>query len=207
MLIGVVANAETKAEWLTQGIQNGHELVWIDKPAIVHSADAYIDLLYPTTEKRLNEWKLVNDSIVIINDIVKTNDQLPANFVRMNGWNSFLKNALTEASCNNDAIKKKANAVFLAFNKTAEWVPDIPGFVSARIVSMIINEAYFALNENISSKDEIDTAMQLGTNYPYGPFEWGRKIGLQNVYNLLIKLSYTHSRYAPSPLLKKEAFV
>ena len=49
--------------------------------------------------------------------------------------------------------------------------PDIPGFISARVVSMIINEAYFALEEEVSSKEEIDTAMKLGTNYPYGPFD------------------------------------
>ena len=99
----------------------------------------------------------------------------------------------------------KAGSLCAAFNKTAEWVPDLPGFVSARVVSMIINEAWFALEEEISTKEEIDIAMKLGTNYPYGPFEWGEKIGLHNVYQLLEALSVSQSRYIPAPLLKKEA--
>jgi 3-hydroxyacyl-CoA dehydrogenase len=69
---------------------------------------------------------------------------------------------------------------------------------------MIINEAYFALGEDVSSKDEIDLAMKLGTNYPYGPFEWCKKIGLKKVYSLLEKLSDTDSRYSIAPAMKNE---
>jgi 3-hydroxybutyryl-CoA dehydrogenase len=83
-------------------------------------------------------------------------------------------------------------------------VPDVKGFISARVVSMIINEAYFALEEKVSTKREIDTAMKLGTNYPYGPFEWGDLIGVKNIYELLNELSKTDSRYTPAALLKKE---
>jgi len=90
-------------------------------------------------------------------------------------------------------------------NKKIEWVPDIAGFISARVVSMIVNEAWFALEEEVSTKKEIDTAMKLGTNYPYGPFEWGEKIGLKNIYELLTVLSKTNSRYQPAALLQKEA--
>ena len=43
---------------------------------------------------------------------------------------------------------------------------------------MIINEAYFTWEAGTSTKEEIDIAMKLGTGYPYGPFEWGEKIGL-----------------------------
>jgi len=84
------------------------------------------------------------------------------------------------------------------------WVPDEPGMIAARIIVMIINEAYFALSENISTKEEIDIAMKLGTNYPYGPFEWSAKIGLQNVYALLKHLNKKESRYEIAPLLIEE---
>lgn len=70
---------------------------------------------------------------------------------------------------------------------------------------MVINEAYFTLDEKVSSKEEIDTAMKLGTNYPYGPFEWSTIIGLKNVFELLTVLSKTNSRYTASSLLQKEA--
>ncbi|TMI92961.1 MAG: hypothetical protein E6H08_11285 [Bacteroidetes bacterium] len=84
-------------------------------------------------------------------------------------------------------------------------MPDVKGFISPRVVSMIINEAYFALEENVSKKEEIDIAMKLGTNYPYGPFEWSKKIGLKNIAALLTELSKTEKRYQPADLLLKEA--
>ena len=72
---------------------------------------------------------------------------------------------------------------------------------------MIINEAYFALGEGVSSKEEIDTAMKLGTNYPMGPFEWGINIGLKNVSGLLSALAEINPRYTPAELLKQEIFI
>src|ERR1700710_2457559 len=49
-----------------------------------------------------------------------------------------------------------------------------------RVVAMIINEAYYALDAGVSSKESIDLAMKLGTGYPYGPFEWADRIGLRS---------------------------
>jgi 3-hydroxybutyryl-CoA dehydrogenase len=69
---------------------------------------------------------------------------------------------------------------------------------------MIINEAYFALGDEVSSKKEIDIAMKLGTNYPYGPFEWCEQIGLKNIHSLLTILKKNDSRYEIAPALVKE---
>ena len=47
-------------------------------------------------------------------------------------------------------------------------------------------------------------AMKLGTNYPYGPFEWADKIGLENVCELL-KAVYRDTgdpRYKLCPLMQ-----
>lgn len=76
--------------------------------------------------------------------------------------------------------------------------------ISIRIISMIVNEAYFALGDGISTKAEIDIAMKLGTNYPYGPFEWATIIGLKKIYALLQNLGRDDARYAIAPLLKYE---
>lgn len=45
------------------------------------------------------------------------------------------------------------------------------GFTVPRTLAMIINEAYFALEENVASASDIDRAMKFGVNYPKGPFE------------------------------------
>lgn len=100
-----------------------------------------------------------------------------------------------------------ANHILQNLNVTPVWVTPATGLIASRVVSMIINEAYFALEDGISTKDEIDTAMKLGTGYPYGPFEWSRKIGLPSIAHLLLHLSVTDKRYKPCALLLKEANV
>ena len=75
--------------------------------------------------------------------------------------------------------------------------------ISARILASIINEAYYTLQEEVSTKNDIDTAMKLGTNYPFGPFEWSERIGLENIYDLLNKLSKADARYAPAAAMKE----
>jgi 3-hydroxybutyryl-CoA dehydrogenase len=164
-------------------------------------ADAFFDLAFENTVERTASLTRLLPKPVFINSVIGSN----TSFVRINGWPSFLKRSIIEASCLNESLKTDAEKVAAALNKTIDWVPDIPGFISARVVSMIINEAYFSLQENVSTKEEIDVAMKLGTNYPYGPFEWSEKIGLKNICSLLYELGKTNSRYQPAALLEKEA--
>lgn len=86
-----------------------------------------------------------------------------------------------------------------------QWSPFTPGLVGARTIAMIVNEAFFALEENVANKADIDTAMRLGTNYPFGPFEWAEKIGLQNIASLLQFLAKENSLYTPCNLLIQQA--
>ncbi len=58
-----------------------------------------------------------------------------------------------------------------------------------RSIAMIINEAYFALGEKLASAEDIDLAMKNGVNYPLGPIEWGEKIGLHYIAQLLEELN------------------
>jgi len=207
MRIAVITDTENKAAWLAGGLQEGAEVVWQDQPANVPGVDVYIDLLYNIFPQRVEEWAIAANSLIIINDVLKNDATLPPHFIRMNGWPTFLQRSLTEVACSDEALKEKAEAALAVFNRTAEWVPDVPGFVSARVISTIINEAYFSLEEQVSTKEEIDIAMKLGTNYPYGPFEWAQKIGLQNICQLLDGLAVTNARYLPATLLKKEALL
>jgi 3-hydroxybutyryl-CoA dehydrogenase len=140
---------------------------------------------------------------VFVNSINCSLNELnaPANVLRINGWNGFLKNSSWEIA---GKMSTAAKQLMELTGKQYNTVPDMPGMVSPRILSMIINEACFVLGEGISSKGEIDTAMKLGTNYPYGPFEWAEKIGIQHIFSLLQVLSTADKRYMPAPLLQKE---
>ncbi|MEJ1236793.1 3-hydroxyacyl-CoA dehydrogenase family protein [Chryseolinea sp. T2] len=91
--------------------------------------------------------------------------------------------------------------------KTAyQVVEDRVGLVTPRIVCMIINEAYYAAQEGTATRTDIDLAMKLGTNYPYGPFEWAQRIGIRHVYELIEALydDTRDERYKICPLLKNE---
>lgn len=78
------------------------------------------------------------------------------------------------------------------------------GFHYPRVISMIVNEAYFALGENLATPESIDLAMKFGVNYPMGPIEWGQKIGLKHIIDLLSEYSEITGdpRYRISTALK-----
>jgi 3-hydroxybutyryl-CoA dehydrogenase len=77
------------------------------------------------------------------------------------------------------------------------------GEIITRILSMIINEAAYAVGESVASVRDIDIAMRLGTNYPKGPLKWGDEIGLDLIQAILKSLmsSISDPRYRSAPLL------
>jgi 3-hydroxybutyryl-CoA dehydrogenase len=141
---------------------------------------------------------------LIINAVIQTTAELPVNTIRINGWSGFIKRDIIEAAVSTIQAKEMAQNIFNGLGWKYQFVPDVPGMIAARTIAMIINEAYFALGEDVSSKADIDIAMKLGTNYPCGPFEWSEKIGLHNIYRLLKKLSETDDRYQPAAALEQE---
>lgn len=205
MKIAVIANNFQKEEMMAQGLKEDIEIQWLDEVIGVEKAECYIDLLFTPDIKRIERLKQLQPALIIVNEINLTLKNLPENFIRINGWSIFLKRDIVEASGNDTISKSIAEKIISFFNKTTEWVPDKPGFISARVIAMIINEAYFAFEEGVSSKEEIDTAMKSGTNYPYGPFEWAGKIGMKKIYDLLSELAKTNIKYEAAPELKKEA--
>jgi 3-hydroxybutyryl-CoA dehydrogenase len=74
-----------------------------------------------------------------------------------------------------------------------------------RIISMLINEAYDALYYNIASKEDLETAMKKGVNYPKGLLQWGEEIGLATISAEInnLHLTYKEERYRPSLLLNR----
>lgn len=207
MHLVVLSNADLRKELLSQTSEPAFEITWVtDVQQLMNhtGADAYLDLLFENTPERIQQLKSLA-APVIINSVINTLGETDTGFIRINGWPGFLHTPTVEASGTNEAAKALAEQIFQQLGKTLCWVPDQAGFVTPRVVSAIINEAYFALEEGVSTKEEINTAMKLGTNYPYGPFEWAAKAGLRNIYRLLQKLEKEHSRYVPSEWLWKEA--
>lgn len=207
MPILVISNEVLKQELLAQTPAGDSQFVFVQQlnDYADASPEACIDLLFDGTSERCHQLLATGASLIVVNAINTIEHEAGNTFIRINGWPGFLKREIVEASVRDEAKKITATGLFSFIGKKAEWVPDISGFIAARVVTAIINEAFFALEENISTEKEIDTAMKLGTNYPFGPFEWAERIGLKNVYNLLTHLSVEDERYLPCKLLEKKA--
>jgi 3-hydroxybutyryl-CoA dehydrogenase len=82
---------------------------------------------------------------------------------------------------------------------------DVPGLAVMRTVAMLINEAADAALQQVASCANIDLAMQKGTRYPAGPFQWSRTIGIQRIHTVLRNLAacYGEERYRTSPLIQR----
>ena len=126
----------------------------------------------------------------------------PKNVLRINAWPGFLDRNVWEIA---GSLHEESRQVLTMLNKKAAEVVDEPGLIAPRVIAMIVNEAYFALQDGISTKTEIDTAMKLGTNYPHGPFEWSSRIGLKNMLELLDVLAVSDKRYQVAQLFRTEA--
>lgn len=84
-------------------------------------------------------------------------------------------------------------------------VADVPGLVLTRTVAMLVNLAVDALQHGVATAADIDTAMELGTNYPLGPLAWGDRWGPPLILAILENLQseYGDPRYRASTLLRR----
>jgi 3-hydroxybutyryl-CoA dehydrogenase len=80
------------------------------------------------------------------------------------------------------------------------------GEILGRLFAQIANETAFALEEDIASPRDMDTAMQLGFNWPLGPLGLAATIGAGHAVGLLEALEREKgAAYAVAPLLRQAA--
>lgn len=200
MILAVLASDLQKEEMAASAFFQKHEVVFSENISLWanHSADAFLDLRFEPEKERIKFLARLLPKPVLVNSVVDTLDKIHPSFIRINAWPGFLKGKCLEAAAGEET-KQKVEKIF---GDELVFVKDLPGFVSARIVAMIINEAYFTLEAGTSSKEEIDIAMKLGTGYPFGPFEWAEKIGTEQVAGLLMELKKTDALYELAESLK-----
>jgi len=180
--------------------------------ANVHNFDVIFDLKFDEKSDQLKYFAGLKGIPVIVCAVKQQLAKAAFDYGRridcvligINALPSFLQRPLGEVSLLNDTEKGIATSLFQKFNWEVKMVQDRVGMVTPRIIFMIINEACYTLQEGTASMADIDTSMKLGTNYPFGPFEWANKIGVKHVYETLEALYQdTHDeRYKVCPLLK-----
>jgi 3-hydroxybutyryl-CoA dehydrogenase len=179
----------------------------LEELAVHRDADLFVDLDFETSDSRRDTRLAALDKLlpapVIINAVIPTLADMQRPFIRINGWPGFLEREEHELSAPDPASAQMIGKWYEKLGRPYRLAPDIPGMITARILATIINEAWYTWEAGVSTKEEIDTAMKLGTNYPYGPFEWGQRVGLVRIVSLLNALSESNARYKPAKSLQQ----
>jgi 3-hydroxybutyryl-CoA dehydrogenase len=100
---------------------------------------------------------------------------------------------------------KQALAFATACGKDAVEVVDRAGFIVNALLFPYLNNAVRMLENGTASKDDIDTAMQGGCNFPMGPFALLDLVGLDTSLAILDALyaEFRDPNYAAVPTLRR----
>jgi 3-hydroxybutyryl-CoA dehydrogenase len=104
-----------------------------------------------------------------------------------------------------DETIKAALAFATACGKDAIEVVDRAGFVVNALLFPYLNNAVRMLEQGTASRDDIDTAMQGGCNFPMGPLALLDLVGLDTALAILDALydEFRDPNYAAMPLLRR----
>lgn len=148
-----------------------------------------------------------NTSSLPITEIAAVTDR-PEKVIGMHFMNPVPVMKLVEiirGLATSDETYKTIQEESLVLNKVPVEVKDVPGFISNRVLQIMINEAIYCLYEGVASVEDIDTVMKLGMNHPMGPLQLADFIGLDTVLAIMETLydGYADCKYRPCPLLRQ----
>jgi 3-hydroxybutyryl-CoA dehydrogenase len=113
---------------------------------------------------------------------------------------------ITSGALTEPGVIDEAEAFAKAIGKVAVRVrKDSPGFIVNRLLVPYLNEAVRLVEEGVASPEDIDTAVELGLNYPVGPFKMIDTGGVDLTVAVLdyFKEEFADNAYAPRMTLKR----
>ncbi|SEK92859.1 3-hydroxybutyryl-CoA dehydrogenase [Chitinophaga rupis] len=217
MNILVVGDAARYEELQQKGL-GSHRVRWVQNLDIVTlpgSFDLVIDLVLDDALHHAAVYAKAA-AVPVLAGLAKTSlsDLMHAyafsygfNIIACNWLPGFINRPVTETAILDEEQKPVLESLMQQLGWQYALVQDSVGMVTPRVVSMIINEAYYTTEAGTATREDIDTAMKLGTNYPYGPFEWAQHIGIKHVYDILtaVHTATGDERYRVCSLLQQEA--
>jgi len=174
--------------------------------------DVIFDLNFDDDPSNLKYYAFHSDKPVIVGAVKRSlskivsdhNEDISCLLFGMNTLPTFINRPKAEISY----MPSKTSFDTVAKNLGWEYltVDDRVGMVTPRVIFMIINEACYTVEEGTANMQDIDLGMKLGTNYPYGPFEWADRIGVKDIYETLQALyeDTNDERYKICALLKRK---
>ena len=210
MNIAVLGSGPKLTSWMRKA---NAALTYVQDTKTHTNYEVFIDLDFDEHPERISEYATNKKTIFLLNTCLTTLESAMfqfglsydgQKFVGINAFPLMAERELLEVTSPFNFIPSGDVFAFLGYQP--EYVQSRVGFITPRIICMIINEAYYTVQEGTASKNDIDTGMKLGTNYPKGPFEFCNEFGIKQVYLLLEALYQdTHDeRYKICSLLKSE---
>jgi 3-hydroxybutyryl-CoA dehydrogenase len=177
--------------------------------------DVFLDLDFDDNSYRLQDYLTNTHTTFILGAVKCTLESAAVGLNIPHDWKGIGINALptflerTTLECTNPyqlAGTSLRDLADLLGYPNVEVVGSRVGLITPRVICMIINEAFYTVEEGTANREDINQAMRLGTNYPKGPFEWCDAMGLQNVYEVLEAMynDTKDERYKICSLLKQE---
>ena len=214
----LVIGEEINAQECQLKFGNAHHYVCVNNHQQAVENFSEIDLIFDFKieyeKSQMEVYRNLSNVIIFLNTAkisllqlgAVVDNQINCSIYGFAGLPTFLNRELLEVSLYKQDQEVVLEEICKQLGTLFQLVDDRVGLVTPRVICMIINEAYYTLEEGTASRTDIDLAMKLGTNYPLGPFEWSQKIGIKHVYELLeaVYKDTGDERYKICPLLKKE---
>jgi 3-hydroxybutyryl-CoA dehydrogenase len=104
-----------------------------------------------------------------------------------------------------DATLERARSLLASVGRRSIVVNDSSGFVTNRVLMLMVNEAIFLVHEGVADAPTVDRLFKECIGHPMGPLETTDLIGLDTV---LLSLEVLHEqfgdpKYRPCPLLRR----